>query len=173
MLDWMFFQVKVNAMYWKEMENKLTAEAESFLQEAYGMKLKIPVVVNGRLKSTHGRFLHRRNRKESVRIEIGKNYIENHPWEVVERTLIHECIHYALYELGQPYRDGDLYFEKELRKHGSHSTNTIPYKGKVEQYRCPTCGIVINRKKKYPNMAKGYTHRGCGVQIEYMGQKIM
>ncbi len=156
---------------WKTVEKELTSQARNFLQEAYGLELKIPVVVNGRLKNIHGRFLHQRNRKESLRIEIGKNYIKNQPWELIKATLIHECVHYALYELDKPYRDGEQYFERELRKHGSHSTHTVPYKGKVQQYRCPTCGVVINRKKKYPNEAKGYAHSGCGTQIEYIGLK--
>ncbi len=153
-------------------EHMLTVEARRFLKEAYGFDLAIPVIVNSRLKSTYGRFLHYVNMKQSLRIEIGKNYIENQPWNIVLETLVHESIHYYLYEMDLPYRDGQAVFEAELRKHGSHSTGTIKYKGKVVQYRCPSCGRIMNKKKRYPRNRR-YQSGCCKAIIEFVGEKVI
>lgn len=160
---------------WKAMERKLESDAREFLLEAYGLELKIPVVVNSRLKSTYGRFIHRdiRNTRQSLRIEMGKNYIEHQEWQTIYETLKHECIHYALYELGKPYKDGHPLFESELKKHGSHSTGTVAYRGKVVQYGCPCCNKVWSKRKKYPRNGAGYRCPKCKEQIKFLGEKII
>jgi SprT-like protein len=160
---------------WKSIERKLTNEAKKFLIDAYGIQLDIPVRVNGRLKSTHGVFKHKSSRKESMSIEIGKTYIENHPWETVYSTLKHECIHYYLYERDLPYKDGHPYFENELKKHGSHSTGTVRYKGKVVEYVCTAdgCKTTYRKKKRYPRNGQGYRSGCCKAPIKFVGEKII
>lgn len=163
--------MKVND--WMVMQKKLENYARGFLMQAYGMELRIPVQVNGRLKSKNGVFWHTSTRKESLRIEISKNYIEHQEWETVLSTVRHECIHYALYELDRNYKDGQADFENELVKHKSHSTKTIAYKGKVESYGCPCCSRVWNKKRKYPRNGVGYKCPKCKEQIKYLGQKVV
>lgn len=158
---------------WKAMQKKLENEARKFLMDAYGIELKIPVEINSRLKSTFGRFSYMKSRKQSIKIEMSKTYIENQDWQIIKETLFHECIHHACYELGKPHRDGDSYFEAELRKHGSHSTGTIRYRGKVVQYGCPKCKQVFTKKKRYPRNGLGYRCGSCKEQIEFLGEKVV
>jgi SprT-like protein len=160
---------------WKAMERKIENTARRFLKEAYGFELAIPVKVNGRMKSKHGCFWSKRGRKESVRIDIAKVYIENQDWETIYSTIKHECIHYVCYEMDKPYNDGDDYFESELKKHGSHSTRTVPYRGKVVEYVCTAdgCSTVYQKKKKYPRNGKGYTSGCCKAPIKFNGEKVL
>jgi SprT-like protein len=48
---------------WAVIKHKLFLEAYDFLKEAYGIELNIPIIINGRLKSTYGRFIYRETRK--------------------------------------------------------------------------------------------------------------
>lgn len=158
---------------WKSMEEKLERNAREFLMEAYGIELKIPVVINPRLKKVYGRFRYYKNRKESIRIEMSKNYIMYQDWKTIYETLKHECIHHALYELDKPYRDGDSYFESELKKHGSHSTGTVEYKGKVVEYICTGCNRISRVKRRYPRNGAGYVCGRCESPIKFHGEKIL
>jgi SprT-like protein len=158
---------------WKAFEKKLENEARKFLMEAYGLELTVPVQVNGRLKSTYGRFVYYRSPKRPKLIEVGKNYIEHQDWKTIKETLIHECIHYALFVLGKPHNDGHPVFEAEIQKHGSHSTGTVAYRGKVVQYGCPKCKSVFSRKRRYPRNGAGYYCKKCKVDIVYLGEKFI
>ncbi|MEX3625076.1 SprT-like domain-containing protein [Viridibacillus arvi] len=157
---------------WEDVQKTLEVEATEFLDRAYGIELDIPIVINSRLKSTYGCFKFKPKTREPLRIEIGKNYIENQKWETVIETLIHECIHYALYVQNLPYRDGHPLFEAELKKHGSHSTGTVKYHGKVVQYDCPSCGKVYQKKKRYPRN-QTYKSGCCRQPIRFIGEKIV
>lgn len=160
---------------WNTMKLVLEKNAREFLMDAYGLELKIPVLINSRLKSKNGVFWHRTNRKESLRIEISKTYIEHQEWKTVLSTLKHECIHYALYEMDKPYEDGTPTFEAEIVKHGSHSTGTVAYKGKVVQYACTAdgCKTVYQKKKRYPRDGKGYRSGCCKAPIKNVGETIV
>lgn len=160
----------MNVTSWAHMKERLTIEAEKFLKEAYGLDLNIPIEINNRLKSTFGRFRYNGTHRIPLKIEIGKNYIEHQEWKIIKETLIHECIHYALFVLGKPHKDGHPVFEAEIQKHGSHSTGVIRYKGKVVQYGCPSCNAVFNRKKRYPRNGAGYQCSQCKEQIVFLGE---
>lgn len=140
--------------------------ARDFLKKEYGLSLDIPVKVNGRIKNVNGRYM------VNKKIEISKTYIQFQDWKIIKETLIHECIHYALHTLGKPFGDGDEYFENELIKHGSHSTNTIKYKGKVFVYTCENCGTTWEKKRKL-SKNKTWCCSGCHNSIKYLGEKII
>jgi SprT-like protein len=158
---------------WSAMRIRLEEEARKFLMEAYGLELTVPVEVNGRLKSTYGRFVYQPRGRQPLRIEMGKNYIEHQEWKTIYETLKHECIHYALFVLGKPHRDGHPVFEAELQKHDSHSTGTVQYRGKVVQYGCPCCNAVFTKKRRYKNNGLGYRCRKCQEQIVFLGEKVI
>lgn len=163
----------MNIQDWNAMQRKLANEARKFIFEAYGIKLDVPVEINARLKSVYGKFKYNRQTGKPVKIEIGKNYIEHQGWETIRETLIHECIHYSLFVLGKPFDDGDDVFEAELRKHGSHSTGTVKYRGKVVEYGCPKCNAIFRKKKRYPRNGAGYQCGTCKVDIKFLGEKIV
>ncbi|HFK1435109.1 TPA: SprT-like domain-containing protein [Bacillus cereus] len=158
---------------WSDIKFKLEMTAIKFLKENYNMKLGIPIILNGKLKRTFGRFRHapHNQKRFSHSIELSRTFIEHQPWENVLSTLKHELIHYALYELGEPYRDGEKLFESELAKHGSHSSGTVRFRGEVNVYKCiGGCGTEYRRVKKYPNNAEGYECGVCGSAIYYDGK---
>lgn len=156
----------------RDIRSELELKANEFLQEAYGLHLEVPLIINSRLKSTYGRFVYNGTHRTPLRIEISKNYIDHQEWGTVLETLVHECIHYALFMQNLPHRDGHPVFEAELKKWGSHSTGTVKYKGKVVQYGCPCCKKVFNRKRR---LSKNRIYRGncCGEIIEFLGEKIV
>lgn len=133
--------------------------AKNFLKEEFDMDLKIPVEMNGRLKNVFGRFMHYNypNRNGSIKIEFSKDFVAYHPIEEIISTIKHECVHYALYELGKPYKDGDKYFEDYLKKVGADSTGTKSSKSPSHHYACGACGYSFTRKVR-----KNYSGYGCG-----------
>ena len=119
-----------------------------FLKENYGIELGIPIKINARLSRALGRFVHEAD-GNSLEIDLSKSLIEYNEPEFVEDVLKHELIHYALYELGKPYRDGDSYFETEIKKHGatSNRVHIENYARKTYIYNCG-CGMVFKRERK-------------------------
>lgn len=142
----------------KMSEQEIYFYTKKFLKDAYGMELAIPVKINGRLKTTLGRFRSRReNTPEGIKriplsIEISRNYLINGKLEQIKRTLKHEAIHYALYVQGRNYKDGQKDFENELIKHGSHSTRTVNVKVKQLKvtYECG-CGNEWHYARRLSN----------------------
>lgn len=152
---------------WNDIQKKLEQVARKFLKEEYDIDLDIPIVLNGRLKRIYGRYVYHNSVRKGIKIEMGKNYILNQSWENIRQTLIHECIHYALHILGKPFRDGQECFENELKKHGSHSTGTVSYRGKEYIYGCPSCGKTVRRVKRYPKNKMLVCHY-CRVSIRLL-----
>lgn len=158
---------------WQAVQVKLEREARKFLQEAYGLELKIPVELNGRLKNKFGRFRYYARTLQPISIELSKNYVEYQDEETVMQTLKHECIHYALFTLRRPHTDGHPIFEGELAKHGSHSTGTVEYRGKGVRYECVRCGIHFDRKRRLKGNGFGYTCSVCKSRIKFVGEIII
>lgn len=148
--------------------------ADKFLKEAYGMDLEIPVEINGRLSRFLGRFIYSGTLKRPIRIEISKKYLINGSLNDILSTIRHECIHYALFCKGLPFRDGEKYFESELKKHDTHSTNTVTYKSKrnVNVYSCECKEEHITLRALSD---KGMYHRcrKCKNYLKYEGKKLM
>lgn len=161
---------------WKAMERKIENATRDFLMTAYGLELDIPVKINSRMKSSLGRFRHALYPEpRATMIEISKNYIAHYDWDTIYKTIKHEAIHYACYTLGKPYKDGQDYFENELKKWDSKSTGSTSYKGRVVQYACSAekCETVYTKKRKYKNNGASYISGCCKAPIKYVGEKII
>ncbi len=117
---------------------EMTEEDRRFLSVNYGIDLRIPVRRNNRLKRTLGQFIHRG--RESDCIELSGILLDYGGKEAAIDTLKHELIHYALFELEKPYRDGDPTFENELRKHNVSPTDTLECFGPIVRFECVECG---------------------------------
>ena len=154
------------------LQKTLESFAREFLKESYGLDLEIPVSINGRLKSTYGRFIYDGATKNPLRIEIGKNYIDYQEWERVVGVLKHELIHYALFMQNLPFEDGHPVFEAELKKHDSPSTGNIKYRGKVVVYVCSGCGHEFKRKRRYSKNST-YVSGCCNKPIEFKGERFV
>lgn len=149
--------------------------AEDFLIENFNLTLDIPIRISNRMSSTFGKFVLTRDRAtgetKSKEIVISRNLYNYHGYYKMIDTLKHECIHYALYTLGRPYKDGQAYFENTLKEHGVSSTGTHRYKGKAHLYTCKSCDNSFKQKRRF-NTDK-YVCSHCKGQLEYVKQVIV
>ncbi|AKQ08384.1 hypothetical protein PQE66_gp069 [Bacillus phage PBC2] len=150
--------------------------ADKFLMETYGMKLNIPLKLNGRLASTKGRFIYYSgDERRPLRIEMNKVFVQHNDVKMVLDVLKHELVHYVLYMKRLPHSDGDKVFEDELKRLGVVSQKTInkyDIARKVQLYQCKSCGENFKRSRKLPN--NGNNHRcPCGGKLLYRGKRVM
>jgi SprT-like protein len=126
---------------------ELYSIAREFLDKEFDMKLDIPIFISNRMKTMFGYFQRRNN--VSWKIQMSQEFIETHPREHVIDVLKHELVHYALFEQGKPFRDGQQYFEDTLKRLGICSTRTYEALGKFHKYIC-NCDEAIYRKRRLP-----------------------
>lgn len=144
---------------------------KKFLKEEFDLNLDIPVKINARLSKTLGFFTHYSGRGRAVELNFSKKLFEVYSMEDIIGVLKHECTHYALYELGKPFHDGDEYFENYLKKVGASSTGTIRAKHPMHTWECDTCSNKYVKHKKM-NYSNSYCS-GCGIgsKIIYLGKQ--
>jgi SprT-like protein len=138
--------------------------AREFLDKEFNMKLEIPIFISNRMKIMFGYFQRRNNK--SWKIQISQEFINTHPREHVIDVLKHELVHYALFEQGKPFRDGQQYFEDTLKRLGVCPTKTYNTLGKFHKYICNCDGNVFYRKRKIP---KGAYCPKCKT-LKYVGE---
>ena len=150
---------------------ELTEIATDFLRGNYGMELEIPIVRNNRLRTKMGIFYENRD-GTSHSIEIAGYMFKYATREVLIDTLLHECIHYALFERGESYEDGHPYFEAELRRFGASSTGTNIV-GLYFEGKCRGCGAATyGRNKRIAEPNRKFTSTCCGTSVDYVGERI-
>lgn len=150
---------------------KLTKIAEVFLQEHYRLYLDIPIMRNNRLRTTQGRYVTKWD-KTPMRIEISGQTLEYGTYDAILGIIKHECIHYALHQLGKPYKDGTALFESELKKHGAPSTKTILI-GKSYIFSCNKCGkIGETRRKQLMKTPDKYRTTCCQAKLTCIRERI-
>lgn len=146
--------------------------AREFLDEEFGLNLEIPIKRNNRLKTSMGRFTSQFNRLTGkhtpLKIDIAGYLFENdNPVDLVIGILKHECIHYALLELGIPNRDSDQTFINACIEKGAPLTGTQQAKRSRSHhiYHCDTCDEVhtSNSKPKW-----GYSCGKCKHDLRYV-----
>jgi SprT-like protein len=153
--------------------------ANHFLKNNYGFGLSIPLQINGRLKSTQGKFTYVKYKsgKPSVpkHVQLSKALVENNPDSIVLDVLAHELIHYALFMKGLPHSDGHPTFENELKRLGIVSQDTIDKYAIAERmqiYGCSQCPHEYKMRRRLKN--NGINHRcKCGGRLIDKGKKVM
>lgn len=153
-------------------EKALEQAAQEFLKEAFDMDLEIPVKINGRLKVVYGRYKYFMYSREPIQIEISKEYITYCSDEEILGVLKHECVHYALHQLGKPSNDGDKFFEETLSAFGIPATGTIDHKGLMHIYECIECKSVYRRLRKVARGGRCKCKKGGG-QLDYKGKHFV
>jgi len=149
--------------------------ADEFLTQHYGMTLDIPLKRNNRLRRSMGRFLTyvtEDGGEEARAIEISGFMFDYAAESVTADTLLHECVHYALYRRGEPYDDGHPEFEAELKRHciGSTETNVV---GKYTVCKCAQCnGEWETTRRAETLVARGYVTGCCSAEIQIVGERI-
>lgn len=148
---------------------ELVSVANEFLKN-YDMKLDIPIEFNSRLSRSLGRYVYRViSRKEvPMKIEISVKLMTKYPKDVIMDVLKHELVYYALSAKGLPSKDGDPYFENELKKYGISPTNVISYIGSLHVYVCKNCKTELKRKRRLTK----HTYCTCSSypNLEYVGE---
>jgi SprT-like protein len=130
---------------------KLQALANKLSQHFWRQDCAIPVVWNGRLTKAMGRFLFSPQSKKPLplRIEMSKHAAQFINREIFIAVLLHELCHYHLFIQGQPFDDHHPLFEKELRRVGAISTNTVQIPQKGFQLMCSKCKKKIGTRKRF------------------------
>lgn len=150
---------------------RLRQYAEKFLKDSYNIDLKIPVKRNNRLTRCLGRYLSFSSGRPKT-IELSGRLIDHGHKDIVISVLKHECIHHALHIIGKPWDDGQPYFERELQKHHSHSTNTL-HVGKRNILKCVSCNKEIETgQKNVGNYIKNYESVCCEDDFVHIGHTV-
>lgn len=135
-------------MYQQMLENK----CRTFAEEIWGLKLNIPVEVNGRLETALGRFIHT-SKDVPIKLEFSKR-LQKHDEFTIDKIIKHELCHWALCLQGKPYEDYHPIFEAEIKRINSISTRII--KSKEEGYKayCSKCGKMVVRVGRESSLTK-------------------
>lgn len=154
---------------------ELSEIADQFLRYEYGLTLAIPIKRNNRLRSTYGTFTHQR-REKALYIELSGKLFDYADDSVIIDVLKHECIHYALFELGRDYRDGSSDFEGELKRLNVRSNldKDVPNGGLVHLYTCNKCdrNQPVQNETAHRENCRGCSTRCCGAKLTYIRDEI-
>lgn len=150
----------------------LENHANEFLQKHFHMPLEVPVRISKRMTAKLGAFqVKYKNRKViGEEIVMSHNFVLHNSTQTILDVLYHECVHYALYMTGQPYRDSDQVFTDTLKRLGISKTQTYKYKGQSYLYECRNCRYQFTRQVK--GYEKRYICKNCRGQFSYKGVVI-
>lgn len=143
--------------------------ADQFLKKHFNISLGVPIRISKRMTSKLGAFKVQYKGQQQVKAEIilSYNFLLNYPKDSILDVLYHECVHYALFSLGKPYKDSDEIFTRTLQELGISQTRTYHYKGKTHLYECPRCNYQFTRNMK--GYQKRYICRKCKGKFAYKG----
>ena len=99
-------------------------------------------------------------------------FVRHNKRDEILMTLKHELVHYAMFILGKPYRDGDYAFEKELKRLNLTSNHHMNVERNIvtprHRYECVECGQKIARNRRINVSYKQYVCE-CGGDLDYKG----
>ena len=149
--------------------------ANEFLEENFNLSLNVPIRISKRMTSTFGSFIRTINNFTGItkekEIVLSYNLIKYQSYETTIDVLKHECVHYALFKLDKPFKDGQVYFENTLRRLGVSSTRTYAYKGKAHLYSCSDCSNSFTQKRKFDTSR--YHCGKCKGSLRYIKEIIL
>ena len=150
-------------------EKELESHAKAFLRDNFDLSLDIPVRVSRRMKSKLGVFTVKYYGRKVTGSEIvmSESFILNNGRTAVLDVLYHECVHYALYRTGQPYRDSDATFICTLEALGISRSRSYRYRGESFLYECRKCRYRFSKNMK--GYEKRYRCRRCRGKFLYKG----
>lgn len=150
---------------------QLERHADDFLIRAFDMPLGIRIRISKRMKSKLGAFrikyVRGNKNPQDMEIVMSHEFVQNNPDDIILDVLYHECVHYALFATGQPYRDSDPVFIRTLDRLGISKTRTHMYKGKSHLYECRKCRYQFRKNVK--GYEKWYICRRCRGKFKYVG----
>ncbi len=103
---------------------ELNSYTKFLYYETFHKKLRIPVGINGRLKTTIAWFIPDVNGIKGVRIEVSKQLL-NQDINIITDVLLHELCHYHLWRNNKPCDDCDEEFIELVHKVGANESNVF------------------------------------------------
>lgn len=158
-----------------QVEVQLTMYARNFLRDEYEMDMSIPLVLNGRLKRSMGRFMYMREGNRPVRVEMNRDFVNNNDIDLILDVLKHELVHYALCYKGMDFSDGDSDFENELSRLGVISqkdVDKITIKSTKQVYDCKECNHRYTMNRRLRNNGINHSCK-CGGKLKDMGKMVI
>ncbi len=145
--------------------SRLQKEVKEVCENA-GVKLKVPVQINTRLRTTLGQVCYTGD--DPTKIEFSQQLLDTSTDEAIRQVLLHECAHYIC-----DVRDGtshghDAYFRAVCKEIGCVNNKTT-YRverlrgcGPVYKYEvyCPECGYIKGYNRK-GHILKNLSHCHC------------
>lgn len=152
----------------------LTQYSLKFLSNEFGI-LDVPtIMINGRLKTKLGKFRatvwNNSYKPDEYEIHLSKELLIDgyllKDFSQVLDVLKHELVHYALYVLGQPFRDTDKYFMDTLDRLNISHTETATLLRKLCEHKCDCRTYATTQKKNRHKCAR------CNGKLEFTGYVI-
>lgn len=130
--------------------NKIQQLANKLSQHFWQADCAIPVVWNGRLTRSMGRFIFKidGSKRIPIKIELSKYSSQFIDRDIFVAVLLHELCHYHLFVQGKPFEDRHPVFEKELQRVGAISTNRVQIPQKAYKLYCSACNAYLGTRKR-------------------------
>lgn len=141
-------------------------EANSLSLLYWGVTCGIPVVWNGRLKRTMGRFLFQqtKQKRKPLKIELSVSAATLLSVDQMRKVLLHELCHYHLFNQQQPFMDRHPVFEAEIKRVGTISTNEVSLPRQGYALYCSKCNKFLGHRVRFNTRL--YRSICCKVKIE-------
>lgn len=159
-------------------EKQVLQKCEEFAQKWWGLKFNVPISINKRLTRVLGRYEHTRDNKPLL-LTIAYATLKDYKPETIDSVILHELTHWALGISGKPSTDGHPIFERELKRVGASTTQTIKHAGDLHKIVCCGCKktIALTTKIRANNLMKKAnrcTTKCCSTRYEYVGvERVM
>lgn len=144
-----------------DFEQDMKRYARMFLKKNFNMNLKIPIKIDGRLTRAGGSFhFFSGKNKRSDMIKMSERFIacalrdEEDGVEAILDVLKHELVHYALFEQGRDFSDGEKDFENTLKELKIGSSGATPESKRLSK----TTNVWYSMIDIYKNKVTGKTY---------------
>lgn len=113
-----------------------------YMYELWGEKFDLPLKISKQLTKVLGYFSHTSISMQPIELKFSYNLLANYKLSTIESVIKHELCHYHLFINKKPYTDGHPVFEKELKRIGGSTTNTVKHSGERYLCVCKGCGGI-------------------------------
>lgn len=126
-------------------------EANSMSLKYWGEPCTIPVVWNGRLKRTMGRFLFKQTKQQRtpLKIELSTSAAQLLTISQLRKVLLHELCHYHLFIQNRPFTDRHPVFEAEIKRTKTISTNEVSLPRSGYALYCDACDRFLGYRVRF------------------------
>lgn len=151
----------------------LTKHAKDFVLSNFNLEFDLPIIINGRLKTSLGVFVRihdRYDELESMEIQLSKRLINYYPDDEVVSILEHELVHYCLFITNQPFDDDSKEFIETCNRLNVPLTGTLKKKGKHHAYKCK-CRYYYESRRLNKNII--YHCENCKGKLKYSHLEVL